>query len=59
MVAAWLKAGVVDRGRFAPTEEGAPQGGVITPPTHWATLSLRWLWAIGGWNGLGVSSGRS
>ncbi|HET6481051.1 MAG TPA: reverse transcriptase N-terminal domain-containing protein [Actinoplanes sp.] len=23
----WLKAGVVDRGRFAPTEEGTPQGG--------------------------------
>jgi RNA-directed DNA polymerase len=27
----WLKAGVVDRGRFAPTEEGTPQGGVISP----------------------------
>ena len=33
-VRAWLKAGVVDRGRFAPTGEGAPQGGVITPPTQ-------------------------
>ncbi|SNR96454.1 RNA-directed DNA polymerase [Haloechinothrix alba] len=31
MVVGWLKAGVVDRGRFAPTEEGAPQGGVISP----------------------------
>jgi RNA-directed DNA polymerase len=30
-VAGWLKAGVVDRGRFAPTEEGAPQGGVVSP----------------------------
>jgi RNA-directed DNA polymerase len=27
----WLKAGVVERGRFAPTEEGTPQGGVISP----------------------------
>lgn len=31
MVRAWLTAGVVDGGRFAPTEEGAPQGGVISP----------------------------
>jgi RNA-directed DNA polymerase len=27
----WLKAGVVDRGRFSPTREGAVQGGVISP----------------------------
>jgi RNA-directed DNA polymerase len=27
----WLKAGIVDRGRYAPTEEGTPQGGVISP----------------------------
>jgi RNA-directed DNA polymerase len=27
----WLKAGVMDRGRFAPTLEGTPQGGVISP----------------------------
>jgi RNA-directed DNA polymerase len=27
----WLKAGVVDRGRFTATEEGTPQGGVISP----------------------------
>ncbi|MGI5288866.1 group II intron reverse transcriptase/maturase [Nonomuraea polychroma] len=27
----WLKAGVIDQGRFAPTEEGTPQGGVISP----------------------------
>ena len=31
MVAGWLRAGVLDRGRFAPTEEGTPQGGVISP----------------------------
>src|SRR3984885_5716129 len=27
----WLKAGVIDEGRFAPTEQGSPQGGVISP----------------------------
>jgi len=27
----WLKAGVVDQGRYAPTEEGTPQGGTISP----------------------------
>ncbi|MEV0624158.1 group II intron reverse transcriptase/maturase [Nonomuraea sp. NPDC050404] len=31
MIEAWLKAGVIDRGRFAPTERGSPQGGVISP----------------------------
>ncbi|MFE4337275.1 group II intron reverse transcriptase/maturase [Streptomyces sp. NPDC056831] len=31
LVQEWLKAGVIDRGRFAPTEEGTPQGGVISP----------------------------
>jgi RNA-directed DNA polymerase len=30
-VRGWLKAGVVDKQRFAPTEEGTPQGGVISP----------------------------
>ena len=31
LVEQWLKAGMVDRGRFASTEEGTPQGGVISP----------------------------
>lgn len=32
MVRQWLKAGVVETGKgFAPTEEGSPQGGVISP----------------------------
>src|SRR5205085_416763 len=30
MIRRWLKAGVVENGRFAPTEEGTPQGGVIS-----------------------------
>jgi RNA-directed DNA polymerase len=31
LIRAWLRAGVMDRGRWAPTEEGTPQGGVISP----------------------------
>jgi RNA-directed DNA polymerase len=32
MIARWLKAGVFEAGKgFAPTEEGTPQGGVISP----------------------------
>jgi RNA-directed DNA polymerase len=27
----WLKAGVIERGRFAPSEAGTPQGGVVSP----------------------------
>ena len=32
MIAGWLKAGVFEAGKgFAPTVEGTPQGGVISP----------------------------
>ncbi|WP_217167081.1 group II intron reverse transcriptase/maturase [Streptomyces sp. AC512_CC834] len=31
LVREWLKAGVMEGGRFTPTEEGTPQGGVISP----------------------------
>jgi len=31
LIAGWLKAGVVEKGRFTPTEEGTPQGGVVSP----------------------------
>ncbi|WP_128382279.1 group II intron reverse transcriptase/maturase [Streptomyces cavernae] len=31
LVEQWLRAGVVDRGRFAPTVVGTPQGGIISP----------------------------
>ena len=30
-MAGWLQAGVIDQGRFAPTVDGTPQGGVISP----------------------------
>jgi RNA-directed DNA polymerase len=41
LIAGWLKAGVVEDGRFTPTGEGTPQGGVLTPPTQVATSVLR------------------
>jgi RNA-directed DNA polymerase len=31
LIAGWLRAGVIEDGRFAPTGEGTPQGGVISP----------------------------
>ena len=31
MVERWLRAGVIEKGTFTPTEEGSPQGGVISP----------------------------
>ena len=31
MVAQWLKAGVLEHGRLSRTEEGTPQGGVVSP----------------------------
>jgi RNA-directed DNA polymerase len=31
LVERWLQARVIEKGRFAPTEQGSPQGGVISP----------------------------
>jgi RNA-directed DNA polymerase len=31
LIAGWLKAGMIEKGRLAPTEEGTPQGGVASP----------------------------
>ena len=31
LIRQWLTAGVIEKGRFAPTEEGTPQGGVLSP----------------------------
>jgi RNA-directed DNA polymerase len=31
LIAGWLSAGVVEHGRFTPTKEGTPQGGVVSP----------------------------
>jgi RNA-directed DNA polymerase len=40
IVRQWLKAGVVENGRLTRTEEGTPQGGVVTAPTQSQTSSL-------------------
>jgi RNA-directed DNA polymerase len=39
LLRSWLQAGVLAAGRFSETVTGTPQGGVATPPTHWATSS--------------------
>jgi RNA-directed DNA polymerase len=31
LIERWLKSGVIENGHFAPTEEGTPQGGVVSP----------------------------
>ncbi|NEQ85243.1 MAG: group II intron reverse transcriptase/maturase [Moorea sp. SIO2I5] len=31
LIKCWLKAGVMDKGKFSPTNEGTPQGGIISP----------------------------
>ena len=31
LIKGWLKAGVMDKGTFSPTNEGTPQGGIISP----------------------------
>ena len=41
-VEGWLKAGVVEDGRFSATEEGTPQGGVMNPGCQ--------TWRFTGWN---------
>jgi RNA-directed DNA polymerase len=40
LVRGFLRAGIVEQhGGFAASLTGTPQGGVATPPTHWATSS--------------------
>jgi RNA-directed DNA polymerase len=42
LVKALLKAGILGEDRVRrDTDTGTPQGSIITPPTHWATSSLR------------------
>jgi len=35
LVRSFLKSGIMDHGKLAPSEEGTPQGGIVTPPTMW------------------------
>jgi RNA-directed DNA polymerase len=39
----FLKAGYVYKKKLFPTEKGSPQGGIMTPLTQLATLSLKYL----------------
>ncbi len=31
LIRQWLKAGVIEQGHFTPTDEGVPQGGILSP----------------------------
>jgi RNA-directed DNA polymerase len=53
MIRAWLKAGVVEDGQYAPTQQGAPQGGLCSaehnPPyeQRWAMRSVGEFASVG------------
>ena len=55
LVRQWLTAGVIEDGRFSPTEEGAPQGALCAaahnPPyeQRWVMRSARRLPPVGAW----------
>ncbi len=36
----WLKAGYMEHSILHPTDEGTPQGGILTPPAMWQTGSV-------------------
>ncbi|MEV0621605.1 reverse transcriptase/maturase family protein, partial [Nonomuraea sp. NPDC050404] len=48
-----LQAGYLEDWKWNATLSGAPQGGVITPPTQWATSVSRSRWVTGGVSGCG------
>jgi RNA-directed DNA polymerase len=48
LIQKWLKAGVMEGGRWFETEEGTPQGSVKTPRTQKITSSLSGGWNFGG-----------
>jgi RNA-directed DNA polymerase len=42
LVKAFLKAGILtELGEIEDTDTGTPQGGILTPPTQWATSASR------------------
>jgi Reverse transcriptase (RNA-dependent DNA polymerase) len=49
-----LRAGVMEDGQVRRAVTGTPQGGVLTPPTQWATSASRSRSATGGWSGHGA-----
>ena len=40
LIGRFLRAGIMEEGKYIETEEGTPQGGILTPPTQSQTLSL-------------------
>jgi len=48
LIQKWLKAGVTEEGVWTETEEGTPQGAVVTPRTQKITSSLSDGWSFGG-----------
>jgi RNA-directed DNA polymerase len=40
LIGKWLNAGVLDKGVLTISEEGTPQGGVISPPTILQTMGF-------------------
>jgi group II intron reverse transcriptase/maturase len=59
LIQKWLKAGVLEEGRLIETEEGTPQGAVITPRTQKITSAVFGVWLAGmrGWAAFGRSVG--
>ena len=54
-VKAFLKAGILtETGTLEDSLSGTPQGGILTPPTQWATSASTSRSATGGWNVHGV-----
>jgi retron-type reverse transcriptase len=39
LVMKWMRAGVMEEDGLRATEEGTPQGGIMTPPTQVQTLN--------------------
>ena len=43
LIGRFLRAGIMEEGEYLRTEEGTPQGGIMTPPTQSQTSSLNGL----------------
>ena len=52
-----LKAGYMEDWQYHESLSGTPQGGVVTPPTQWATSVSMSRWVIGVWNCPGAANG--
>jgi retron-type reverse transcriptase len=48
LILKWLRAGVIEDGKWFETKEGTPQGAVMTPRTQKVTSNLSGGWGFGG-----------